>query len=119
MKKKSGFLGTIAAATLAVAGGLASSPTGQQLVQTAVDNSTKIEQQQQRYNNNTQQQQAQQSRQVTRANMSMNPYLPTGGGLRLFGGGGISPKEYGIWLRMTGKDKQNKRKRKHYAKMCS
>ena len=50
MKKKSGFLGTIAAATLAVAGGLASSPTGQQLVQTAVDNSTKIEQQQQRYN---------------------------------------------------------------------
>jgi hypothetical protein len=118
MKKKSGFLGTIAAATLAVAGGLASSPTGQQLVQTAVDNSTKIEQQQQRYNNNTQQQ-AQQSRQVTRANVIMNPYLPTGGGLRLFGGGGISPKEYGIWLRMTGKDKQNKRKRKHYAKMCS
>ena len=91
MKKKSGFLGTIAAATLAVAGGLASSPTGQQLVQTAVDNSTKIEQQQQRYNNNTQQQ-AQQSRQVIRSNVSMNPYLPTGGGLRLFVGGGYFSK---------------------------
>lgn len=51
MKKKSGFLGTIAAATLAVAGGLASSPTGQQ-----------------------------------------NPYLPTGGGLRLFSGGGYFSK---------------------------
>lgn len=31
----------------------------------------------------------------------------------------MSPKEYGEWLRYTGKDKHNKRCRKHWAKARS
>ena len=31
----------------------------------------------------------------------------------------MSPKEYGEYLMRTGKDKQNKRRRKHWAKAIS
>lgn len=49
----------------------------------------------------------------------MNPYLPFGGFGYVGGNYGMSPKDYGEWLMATGKDKANKRKRKHYAKMRS
>lgn len=34
-------------------------------------------------------------------------------------GAGISPKEYGLWLAQSGKNKHNNRRNKHYKKMRS
>jgi len=108
-------LGAMAAGAL----GLVSSPSGQQLAEQSmqqVKGQQVTQQAPQRYLN-------QQGQQAQRANPGQtvqqylqNPTIPGGGGLRIAGNYSMSPKEYGEYLMRTGKDKYNKRKRKHIAK---
>lgn len=107
------------AGAVAVAGGLVSSPSGQQIAEQAASGAgSQVEQRtaQQRVVNNQQQAQQQTARFGARPFM-MNPYMPFGGNGYITHASGMTPKEYGEWLMRTGKDKQNARKRKHYAKM--
>ena len=120
MKKRSKLLTALAAGG-AAALGLMSGPSGQQLAEQAINNNNGpqvTQQAPQRYLNGQQQ-----SQQAQRANPGQtvqkylqNPYAPGGDGLRLIGGVGMSPKEYGEYLMRTGKDKQNKRKRQKIAR---
>ena len=117
MKKK--ILTALAAGAAAVAGGLISSPSGQQLMEQAASQAQGQQittQAQQRYNNNGQQQ-AQNRLPIQHVQQILsNPYAPMGGGHYYGTYYGMSPKEYGEYLMRTGKDKYNKRKRKHIAK---
>ena len=117
MRKK--FLTALAAGAAAIAGGLVSSPSGQQLMEQAASQAQGQQvtaQAPQRYNNNSQQQAQNRLPVQTVQQYLSNPYAPMGGG-RYYGNGyGMSPKEYGEYLMRTGKDKYNKRKRKHIAK---
>jgi hypothetical protein len=119
MKKKS-LMSAMLAGAAAVMGGLISSPAGQQVIsQTAQSNSPQIEQKApaQRSVNQGQQATSRTPAKVVR-NYVNNPYGPFGA--HLFAGNyGMSPKDYGEYLMRTGKDKQNLRKRKHYATMRS
>lgn len=116
---KKNLFPTLLTGVAALAGGLMSSPSGQQLAEQTANN---IQQQQvlqqtpaQRYVN--QQQQAQ-SRTSGRAvsHYLANPYVPVGGGAYYGAGYGMSPKEYGEYLMRSGKNKYNKRHRKYWAK---
>ena len=105
MRKK--ILTALAAGAAAIAGGLVSSPSGQQLMEQAAS--------QAQGQQVTAQAQNRLPGQTVQQYLS-NPYAPMGGG-RYYGNGyGMSPKEYGEYLMRTGKDKYNKRKRKHIAK---
>ena len=119
MKKKS-LMSAMLAGAAAVMGGLISSPAGQQVIsQTAQSNSPQIEQKApaQRSVNQGQQATSRTPAKVVR-NYANKPYGPFGA--HLFAGNyGMSPKDYGEYLMRTGKDKQNLRKRKHYATMRS
>ena len=113
---------TAMAGAMAVGLGMVSTPSTQQVIEQTVQNGTVVQQQQanqQRNVRSTQQQAQQRASQTIRSNGMMNPYLPVGGGGQLFSSYGMSPKEYGEWLRATGKDKYNKRCHKHWAKMRS
>lgn len=117
MKKK--FLTALAAGASAIAGGLVSSPSGQQLMEQAASQAQGQQvtaQAPQRYNNNSQQQAQNRLPGQTVQQYLSNPYAPMGGGRYNGNGYGMSPKEYGEYLMRTGKDKYNKRKRKHIAK---
>ena len=46
-------------------------------------------------------------------------YMPFGDGDRVYGKFTMTPKEYGEYLMRSGKDKYNKRRRKHWAKACA
>ena len=48
----------------------------------------------------------------------MNPYIPANAVYRT-SDMGMTPKAYGEWLAMSGKNKYNKRKARHIAKMRS
>jgi len=120
MKKKS-MLATMAGAMVAGLG-MVSTPAAQQVIeQTAQNSATVVQQQanQQRTVRSTQQQAQRMTNQTVRSNGIMNPYVPFGGGGLLGSNYGMSPKEYGEYLMRTGKDKQNKRRRKHWAKAIS
>ena len=117
MKKN---LGVLAAAAAAIAGGLASSPSGQEVAKTVLDNSTKVEAESpQQYMNRTQQQ-AMRAPGRTIQNAASQVYALCGGASNAnLRGGGISPQEYGLWLAQSGKNKHNNRRNKHYKKMRS
>ena len=117
MKKN---LGVLAAAAAAIAGGLASSPSGQEVAKTVLDNSTKVEAESpQQYMNRTQQQ-AMRALGRTIQNAASQVYALGGGASNAFlRGSGISPKEYGLWLAQSGKNKHNNRRNKHNKKMRS
>ena len=118
MRKK---LFTAMAGIAAIAGGLMSSPSGQQIVEQNVDRQgQQVTKQTQSRNAVNQSQQASQRAQTNRVSQSLtNPYSPFGGGMYYGSGYGLSPKEYGEYLMRTGKNKYNQRKRKHYAKAIS
>ena len=120
MKKKS--LLTTMAGAMAVGLGMVSAPSTQQVIEQVAQNGPTVVQQQvnnQRNIRSTQQQAQQRNVQTVRSNGMMNPYYPVGGGGLLGSNYGMSPKEYGEYLMRTGKDKQNKRRRKHWAKAIS
>ena len=120
MKKKS-MLATMAGAMVAGLG-MVSTPAAQQVIeQTAQNSATVVQQQanQQRTVRSTQQQAQRMTNQTVRSNGIMNPYVPFGGGGLLGSNYGMTPKEYGEYLMRTGKDKYNKRCRKHWAKARS
>lgn len=113
---KKSLANTLMLGAAALMGGLASSPSGQQVIDQQVNgggNAQQVRTASQRVVNNNGQQQ------TARYGMRSyyNPYLPFGGFGYVGRSGGIPPKEYGEYLMRTGKDKQNARKRKHYAKM--
>ena len=117
MKKN---LGVLAAAAAAIAGGLVSSPSGQEVAKTVLDNSTKVEAESpQQYINRTQQQ-AMRALGRTIQNAAAQVYALGGGASNAnLRGYGICPKEYGLWLNQSGKNKYNNRRNKHYKKMRS
>ncbi len=117
MSKK--VLSMLAAGAAAIAGGLISSPSGQQMVEQVAQNGPQVVQQAptQRVANQSQQAQSRMPGKTVQQVLS-NPYAPLGG-IRYGGGYGMSPKDYGEYLMATGKDKYNKRCRKHWAKMRS
>jgi len=114
MKKS---ISALAAATMAMAAGMMSSPSGQEVVQTVADGVQVTQGASARTTPGSGVAQAQ--RAAVQQNLAMmNPYIGLGGdGLYYRGDGGLSPKEYGIYLLRSGKNKYNNRKRKHYAKM--
>lgn len=117
MKKK---ISTVLAAGAAMVAGLMSGPSTQQVVQQQLDNSTRITQAQPTRTVNQGQQTANHQRTPIRANAMMNPYVPLGSrGGYLGPKPGMSPKDYGIYLLMTGKNKYNDRRRHHWAKMTA
>ena len=120
MKKKSfGILGTTVAAAMAAGFGLVSSPSGQQLVEQAAQQAQITQQAPAQRTVAQQNNGVQTGQRVVVNNAAINPYVPASGGGLLYGNPGMSPKEYGEWLCYTGKDKHNKRCRKHWAKAHS
>ena len=117
MKKN---LGVLAAAAVAIAGGLASSPSGQEVAKTVLDNSVKVEAESPQQFINRAQQQAQRAQARTIQNAASQVYSLGGGASKGYlHSSGISPKEYGLWLAQSGKNKHNNRRNKHYKKMRS
>ena len=117
MKKN---LGVLAAAAAAIAGGLASSPSGQEVAKTVLDNSVKVEAESPQQYMNRAQQQTQRVLARTIQNAAVQVYSLGGGAskanLHCYG---VSPKDYGLWLAQSGKNKHNNRRNKHYKKMRS
>lgn len=108
-----------ALAAIAALGGLVSSPSGQQVLNSVSDAQQQIEQRAQANRTAAQGQQASErvSYRVANSNLD-NPYVPPFLSPASIWGG-IPPKEYGEWLSRSGKNKYNLRKSKHYAKMRS
>lgn len=108
------------AATVAAGAGLVSSPAGQQAADVMAQQATQktqVVQQQQRTRTQARvsQQSAQQSQQRVMTS-SQAVYLPWNDDHAVYGKFSMSPKEYGEYLMRSGKDKYNKRCRKHWAK---
>ena len=120
MAKKKSLLAT-AATAIAAAGaiGLAgvSSPAGQEVVN-AVQNTQVVQKAPQGKKARANQQQTQQQQQRVVVS-SQATYLPWRPGERVYGKFCMTPKEYGEYLMRSGKDKYNKRRRKHLAKAFS
>lgn len=116
------MLATMAGAMVAGLG-MVSTPAAQQVIEQTAQNSVTVVQQQanqQRTVRSTQQQAQRMASQSVRSNGIMNLYMPYGGGGYLYYGSySMTPKQYGEYLMRTGKDKYNKRCRKHWAKMRS
>lgn len=112
MKAKKIAMG-VAAAALGALGGLG--PTAVETAQTMVEvNQTTIQQAQgQRAQANQGQQTAVSQR--AQQNMIQQKYTEPSHG-HYYLDAGLSPKEYGLYLLRSGKNKYNDRKRKHYAK---
>lgn len=114
MKAKKLGMG-IAAATLAAMGGLG--PTAMETAQTIAEvNQTTVQQAQgQRAQANQGQQNAVSQQKTAQSGIQQNylPYSDYG----YMNDCGMSPKEYGLYLLRSGKNKYNDRRRKHWAKM--
>lgn len=110
---------TAVAAVVAAGAGLVSSPAGQQtaevLTQQAAQQTQVVQQQRTARQARASQQSTQQAPQKVVVS-SQAVYLPWGKGDRVYGKYTMTPKEYGEYLMRTGKDKYNKRRRKHWAK---
>ena len=120
MAKKKGLLASAATAIAAVGAiGLAgvSSPVGQEVVN-AVQNTQVVQKAPQGKKARANQQQTQQQQQRVVVS-SQATYLPWRPGDRVYGKFSMTPKEYGEYLMRSGKDKYNKRRRKHWAKAFS
>lgn len=116
--KKVNFAKAIAAGMGAAALGMLASPSGQQVTeQTArhLNEGAQVEQKAPNRSVNQQQQQAQNRTQGTVNHRFINSNMPYFPGTVTIDDG-IPPKVYGEWLMRTGKDKYNKRCRKHIAK---
>lgn len=112
---------TVLAAVAATAAGMMSSPSGQEVV-TQVAEGTSIQQASPSQNINGNQNNAINQNATTRTAQYayMNPYVGSGGNyLPTYRDCGLYPKDYGLYLARSGKNKQNALKRKHYAKMRS
>ena len=112
---------TALAAVAAAAAGIMSSPSGQE-VATQVAEGTSIQQAAPSQNVNGNQNNAvnQNDNARTAQYAYRNPFVGFGG--NYLGGYRdcvLSPKEYGLYLARSGKNKQNTLKSKHYAKMRS
>ena len=120
MAKKKGLMATAATAIAAIGavglGGM-SSPVGQEVVN-AVQNTQVVQKAPVTKKARASQQQTQQQTQRVIAS-SQAVYLPFRPGDRVYGKFTMSPKEYGEYLMRSGKDKYNKRRRKHLAKAWS
>ena len=111
----------VLAAVAATAAGIMSSPSGQEVV-TQVAEGTSIQQAAPSQNVNGNQNNAvnQNDNARTAQYAYRNPFVGFGG--NYLGGYRdcvLSPKEYGLYLARSGKNKQNTLKSKHYAKMRS
>lgn len=104
---------------VAAGAGLVSSPAGQQtaevLTQQAAQQTQVVQQQRTARQARASQQSTQQAPQKVVVS-SQAVYLPWGKGDCVYGKYTMTPKEYGEYLMRTGKDKYNKRRRKHWAK---
>ena len=112
---------TVLAAVSATAAGIMSSPSGQEVV-TQVAEGTSIQQESPSQNINGNQNNAvnQNATDIKAQYVYMNPYVVSGGNYRTkYRDCGLSPKDYGLYLARSGKNKQNVLKRKHYVKMRS
>jgi hypothetical protein len=112
---------TVLAAVAATAAGMMSSPSGQEVV-AQVAEGTSIQQASPSQNINGNQNNAINKNATTRTAQYayMNPYVGSGGNyLTKYRDCGIYPKDYGLYLARSGKNKQNALKRKHYEKMRS
>ena len=100
-------------------GGLASSPSGQQVIEQTAQAGQQIDQAMQNCRTASQGQQATQRTINNPFSQNVNPYMPTEVGYYRISGIGMTPRAYGEYLSMSGKNKYNKRKAKHIAKMRS
>jgi hypothetical protein len=109
---------TAAAAMVAAGAGLVSSPAGQQTAEmlTQQAQQTQVVQQQRTARQARASQQSTQQAPQKVVVSSQAVYLPWRKGDRIYGKYTMTPKEYGEYLMRTGKDKYNKRRRKHWAK---
>ena len=108
---------TIVAGAAIAAAGIVATPSGQQVTQNVIDNSTKVVQsqkQQQRVNQRGQQAQRAAAQQVRGSVNAV--YTPFNGGRVYDKGKGVPPRVYGEWPMRTGKDKYNHRKAKLLAR---
>lgn len=107
----------VAAAALAAVGGLG--PTAMETAQTIAEvNQTTVQQAQgQRAQANQGQQNAVSQR--ASQNVIQQKYTEPLHPDYYYANSGMSPKEYGLYLLRSGKNKYNDRRRKHWAKMCS
>ena len=108
---KTAGMAIAAAASVGLAG--ISSPVGQEVI-TAAQNTQVVQQAQQGKKARASQQQTQQTQQRV-ITSSQAVYLPWGNGDRIYGKFCMTPKEYGIYLMQSGKNKYNNRRRKHWA----
>lgn len=106
--------GIAIAAAGAIGLGTGTAPVGQEVL-TAAQNTQVVQKAPQGKKATTKQQTQQQQTQKVRAS-STPVYLPWRPGERVYGKFSMTPKEYGEYLMRTGKDKYNKRRRKHWAK---
>lgn len=112
---------TALAAVAAAAAGIMSSPSGQE-VATQVVEGTSIQQAAPSQNVNGNQNNAvnQNDNARTAQYAYRNTFVGSGGiFIPDYRDCGLSPKEYGLYLARSGKNKQNTLKRRHYAKMRS
>lgn len=112
---------TALAAVAAAAAGIMSSPSGQE-VATQVAEGTSIQQASPSQNVNGNQNNAvnQNDNARTAQYAYRNPFVGSGGiYIPDYRDCGLSPKEYGLYLARSGKNKQNILKSRHYAKMRS
>ena len=109
---KTAGMAIAAAASVGLAG--VSSPAGQEVL-TAAQNTQVVQKAPQARQARAQQQSTQQAPQKVVVS-SQAVYLPYRPGDRVYGKFTMTPKEYGEYLMRTGKNKQNARKAKHYAK---
>lgn len=106
--------GLALAATGALGFGLGTSPAGQEVL-TAAQQQTQVMKGPQGKKATANQQTQQQQTQKARVS-SIASYLPWRPNDRVYGKLTMSPKQYGIYLLTTGKNKYNNRRNKHWAK---
>lgn len=105
--------GMALAAAGAIGLGTGTAPVGQEVL-TAAQNTQVVQKAPQGKKATTKQQTQQQQQRVVVS--SQATYLPWRPGERVYGKFSMTPKEYGEYLMRSGKDKYNKRRRKHWAK---
>lgn len=105
--------GLALAATGALGFGLGTSPAGQEVL-TAAQQQTQVMKAQQGKKATAKQQMQQQQQKVVTSSKAV--YLPWRPNDRVWGKSTMSPKQYGIYPLMTGKNKYNDRRNKHWAK---
>lgn len=109
--------GLALAAVGALGFGLGTSPAGQEVLTAAQQQSQVVKGQQGKKATAKQQTQQQQTQKAKVS--SIASYLPWRPGERVYGKLTMTPKQYGIYLLMTGRNKYNDRRNKHWAKAIS